>query len=137
MLDPTPPPRSVWIAQLVAAAILAQTLVFKFGAAPESVWIFETLGVEPWGRLGSGAVEALAVVMLLVPRGAVFGALLGAGTMAGAILAHLFVLGIAVQDDGGLLFALANVVLACCLAVLGLRRAQVAALLSRLRPAGR
>jgi len=129
MLEPTPPPRAVWIAQLAAAAILAQTLVFKFGAAPESVWIFQTLGVEPWGRLGSGAVEALAVALLLMPRAAVLGALLGAGTMLGAILSHVFVLGIAVQGDGGLLFALANVVLACCLAVLWVRRAQFLALL--------
>jgi hypothetical protein len=129
MLEPTPPPRAVWIAQLAAAAILAQTLVFKFGAAPESVWIFQTLGVEPWGRLGSGAVEALAVALLLVPRVAVLGALLGAGTMLGAILSHVFVLGIAVQGDGGLLFALANVVLACCLAALWIRRAQFLALL--------
>lgn len=129
MLEPTPPPRAVWIAQLAAAAILAQTQVFKFGAAPESVCIFETLGVEPRGRLASGAVDALAVALFLVPRAAVFGALLGAGTLLGAIHAHLFVLGTAVQGDGGLLFALAYVVLACCLAVLRSRRAQLLALL--------
>jgi hypothetical protein len=128
MHHPTPPPRAVWVAQLAAAAILGQTLVFKFGAAPESVWIFETLGVEPWGRLGSGAVEALAVALLLVPRTAVLGALLGAGTMLGAILSHVLVLGITVRGDGGLLFALANVVLACCLAVLWSRRGQLRSL---------
>jgi uncharacterized membrane protein YphA (DoxX/SURF4 family) len=126
--QPTPP-RAVWIAQLVAAAILGQTLFFKFGGAPESVWIFTTLGAEPWGRLGSGAVEAVAVALLLLPRLAVFGALLGAGTMVGAIASHALFLGIEVQGDGGLLFGLANVVLVACLVVIALRRAQLFALL--------
>ena len=62
-------PRVVaWIAQLAVAAILAQTLFFKFTAAPESVWIFETLGLEPWGRIGSGVAELAAVVLLLWPN---------------------------------------------------------------------
>lgn len=125
----TTPSRAVWIAQLTAAAILGQTLFFKFTGAPESVWIFSTLGAEPWGRLGSGAVEAMAVVLLLLPRTAVFGALLGAGTMVGAIASHLVFLGVEVQGDGGLLFALANVVLIACLTVIALRRAQLLALL--------
>lgn len=125
------PPLAVWIAQLVAAGILGQTLFFKFSGAPESVWIFQTLGAEPWGRLGSGAVEALAVVLLLTPRGAVWGALLGLGTMLGAVASHLAFLGIEVQGDGGLLFALANVVLVACLAVLWMRRAQWLALVPR------
>ena len=40
-----------WILQIVVAAILAQTLYFKFTAAEESVYIFTTLGIEPWGRI--------------------------------------------------------------------------------------
>ena len=57
-----------WACQLIAAAILLQTLFFKFTAAPESVYIFSTLGLEPWGRIGSGVVELLAAVLLVVPR---------------------------------------------------------------------
>lgn len=112
-------------ARLVAAAILAQTLFFKFTGAAESKHIFETLGIEPWGRLGSGAVELLAVVLLLIPGLAVFGALLALGVMGGAILSHLTVLGIEVQGDGGLLFALALVTAACAATVLWLRRRQL------------
>ena len=67
---------------------------FKFSAAREPVWIFEQLGAEPWGRLGTGILEALAVVALLLPsRGALCG-LLTAGLMAGAVGSHLAVLGI-------------------------------------------
>lgn len=111
-----------WIAALVAAAILGQTLFFKFTGAPESVWIFETLGAEPWGRLGSGALEAVAVVLLLLPGTAALGGVLTVGLMAGAIGSHLTVLGIEVQGDGGLLFALACIALTCGAIVALLRR---------------
>ena len=98
------------IPNLIAAAILAQTLFFKFTAAPESVYIFSTLGMEPVGRIGSGIAELVAAVLLLWPAFAWAGAGLALGVMAGAIFSHLTVLGVEVQGDGGLLFALAVVV---------------------------
>lgn len=96
---------------LVPAVILLQTLFFKFTAAPESVFIFTQLGVEPWGRLLSGVIELVAVALILVPVTAEIGAVLIGAIMAGAILSHLLVLGIEVQGDGGLLFILACVAL--------------------------
>ena len=36
-----------WICRIAAAAILLQTLYFKFTAAPESVYLFTPLGTEP------------------------------------------------------------------------------------------
>lgn len=114
-----------WILQLIAAVILAQTLYFKFSGAPESKFIFTTLGVEPWGRIATGGIELVAVVLLLTPRTPVLGALLSAGLMAGAIGSHLTRLGIVVQDDGGLLFALAIAVLVCALGILAIRRRQI------------
>ena len=102
-----------WTARLAAAGILLQTLFFKFTAASESVYIFQTIGLEPVGRIGSGIVELIAALLLLTPRKhlAALGGMLGAGTMAGAILFHLTALGIEVQGDGGTLFAMALVVL--------------------------
>ncbi len=97
------------LCQWVPAIILLQTLYFKFTAAPESVWIFSTLGAEPFGRWGSGLIELIAAVLILMPTTKVWGALLVMGTMAGAILSHVFILGIEVQGDGGTLFALACV----------------------------
>lgn len=114
-----------WIAQLFAAAILLQTLFFKFTAAPESAYIFQQLGAEPWGRVGSGIVELIAALLLLWPARAAWGALLAAGVMVGAIASHLFVLGISVQGDGGTLFVLACVVFLSSLVVLMLRRSQL------------
>lgn len=117
--------RLSWILQLVVAAILAQTLYFKFTAAPESVYIFSTLGLEPAGRIGSGIAEAVAVVLLLVPGTAAVGALLALGVISGALASHLTRLGIEVQGDGGLLFGLACVVFAGSAVVLWLRRSEL------------
>jgi hypothetical protein len=114
-----------WVVQIVVAAILAQTLYFKFTGAEESVHIFTALGVEPWGRLGTGLLELAAVVLLLTPRVVVVGALLTVALMLGAIGAHLTKLGIVVQDDGGLLFALAVFNLLGVLLVTFLRRREL------------
>lgn len=108
-------PIFIWIVKLVAVAILVQTLFFKFTGAEESVYIFETLGVDPVGRIGSGIVELIASILILIPRTTLLGALLALGTMAGAIFSHIFVLGIVVKDDGGTLFSLAIITFICCL----------------------
>lgn len=108
----------LWIARLAVAIILLQTLFFKFTAAPESVYIFTKLGAEPFGRIGSGVIELIAAILVLIPRMTVFGALIGAGTMLGAILSHLFILGIEVENDGGTLFILAMVTFFCCIFLL-------------------
>ncbi len=119
----------LWIARLIAALILLQTLYFKFGAAPESVYIFSRLGIEPWGRIGAGVAELITSVLLLIPRTSWLGALTGIATMLGAIGAHLTVLGIEVQDDGGYLFFLALVVLLSCALIMLLTYAQWSALI--------
>ena len=114
-----------WILQLVAAAILFQTLFFKFTGAEESVYIFTKLGMEPWGRIGSGVAELIACILLLVPRTVPLGALLALGVISGAIVSHLTKLGIVVKDDGGLLFGLAVVVFVASAVVLVIRRTQI------------
>lgn len=100
-----------WLLRLVPAAILLQTLYFKFSAHPESVALFTKLGVEPWGRIGTGIIELITGILLLVPATTRFGSVLSIGLMAGAIASHLFVVGIVSNQDGGFLFILALVVL--------------------------
>jgi uncharacterized membrane protein YphA (DoxX/SURF4 family) len=107
-----------WIAQIIAALIMFQTLFFKFSAAPESVYIFSTLGLEPWGRIGIGVMELIASVLLLIPNLAWLGAILGLGLMGGAIMSHLTQLGIVINNDGGQLFIYALIVLICSAIVL-------------------
>lgn len=103
-----------WILRIVAAAILLQTLYFKFTGQPESIELFTKLGVEPWGRIGTGVIELIASILLLIPSTVFVGALLGVGLMAGAIASHITVIGIESKGDGGQLFMLAVTVLVCC-----------------------
>jgi hypothetical protein len=99
-----------WICRIIVAVILLQTLFFKFTGAEESKYIFSTVlspELEAYGRIGSGMIELVTAILLLIPASASLGALLALGTISGAILSHLTILGIVVNDDGGLLFALA------------------------------
>jgi putative oxidoreductase len=114
-----------WGLQLVVAGILLQTLFFKFTGAAESVYIFSTLGVEPWGRIASGIMELIASILLLIPTTTTVGAALALAVMAGAIGSHVTLLGIEVQGDGGLLFALAVIVFVASAAILVLRRTDI------------
>src|SRR5207244_7614574 len=91
---------SSWILRGVAAVILLQTLFFKFSGAKESVYIFSTLGLEPWGRIGSGVVELIAAVLLLLPGTAVAGSALSLAVISGALFGHVTNLGIALTAVG-------------------------------------
>ena len=102
------------ISSIIAALILLQTLYFKFSEAAESVYIFDQLGLEPYGRIGTGILELIIAALLLVKRSSLVGGILGLGVITGALFSHIFVLGIEVQDDGGLLFGLALLVFVLC-----------------------
>jgi len=114
-----------WALQVTVAVILLQTLFFKFTGAEESVYIFTTVGAEPWGRIGSGILELVAAVMLLTPALVAYGAILTVGLMSGAILSHLTILGIEVKGDGGLLFGLALTCFVGSLVILSIRRTAI------------
>ncbi len=116
-----------WILQLVSAVILFQTLFFKFTGAKESVYIFTTLGMEPWGRIGSGVVELIASLLLVIPSTVPLGAIISLGVIGGAIVSHLTRLGITLPavDDHGELFALAAIVFVCSATVLYLHRREI------------
>ena len=106
-----------WLLRIVAAVIMLQTLYFKFTAHPESVLLFTTLHMEPWGRIGTGVLELIASILLLIPKTTVWGAMLGVALMAGAIFFHLTKLGIVFNGDA-VLFVYASITLVCCLLLL-------------------
>ena len=114
-----------WGMQIAIAFILLQTLYFKFSGAPESKYIFETLGMEPWGRIGSGIVELIAAILILIPASRVIGAIMSLGIISGAIFFHLTTLGIEVKDDGGLLFFLAVIVFILSLFLIVFNKAEI------------
>ena len=114
-----------WALQLTTAGILLQTLFFKFTGSAESVYIFTTVGAEPFGRIGSGVVELIAAILLLIPATVVFGAGIALAVITGAILSHLTILGIEVLGDGGLLFGLAIYIFLASLIMLFLHRREI------------
>jgi uncharacterized membrane protein YphA (DoxX/SURF4 family) len=113
-----------WILRLVAAVIMIQTLYFKFTGHPQSVALFTQLGMEPWGRIGTGVMELIASILILYPRTTGWGAALGMGLMGGALFFHLTKLGI-VFDGDAVLFIYALITFVCCLILFIKYREQV------------
>lgn len=121
----------IWIPKLIAALIMLQTLYFKFTGAEESIYIFTTIGIEPYGRYGSGITELIASLLILVPSTSLYGAILACMTMSGAIFFHLSKLGIVVKNDGGQLFIYAWLVFISGILIIFYERAKLKALIRR------
>jgi uncharacterized membrane protein YphA (DoxX/SURF4 family) len=103
----------IWILRLLAAVIMLQTLYFKFTAQPESVQLFTKLGMEPYGRIGTGILELIASILILIPRYTGYGATIGLILMTGALYFHLTKIGIYFNGDP-LLFIYAVITFICC-----------------------
>jgi uncharacterized membrane protein YphA (DoxX/SURF4 family) len=113
-----------WILRLAAAGIIGMTLYFKFTANEQSVRLFTALGMEPWGRIGTGIVELIACILILYSRTTGWGALVGVVVMSGAIFFHITKLGLKFDGDYGL-FTMACISFVCCLILLIICRNQV------------
>ena len=85
----------LWILRVIPAVILLQTLPFKFGGAQESIDLFTELGAEPFGRIGSGVIELIVAILILIPRTTFYGAVGTVVVMLGALGAHVTTLGFA------------------------------------------
>ncbi|MCE9500753.1 MAG: DoxX family protein [Leptospira sp.] len=113
------------VCRSIAAIVMLQTLYFKFSGAEESVFIFTTLKMEPWGRYGSAFGELISSILILIPRTIAIGAIAAIGIISGAILSHLTILGINVMNDAGMLFSLAMIVLIASAIALYLHRRDI------------
>ncbi len=120
----------IWIIRIIPALIMLQTLYFKFTAHPQSVKLFTILGMEPWGRIGTGVMELIASVLLLVNRTVLPGAVLGMGLMCGAIFFHITNKNVGINFDGDpVLFIYAVVTLLCCLLLVWINKNKIPGLL--------
>lgn len=122
----------IWLLRILAALIMLQTLYFKFTAHPQSVKLFSELGMEPWGRIGTGIFELIASVLILYPRTTLAGAALGIGLMSGAIYFHLTKLGVYFDGDP-VLFIYANIVFISCVLLLIIYRSKLLNFLHTIR----
>lgn len=118
----------LFIIKLLITVIVGQTLFFKFSGAVESIYIFSTLGVEPWGRLGLGSLELLAIILLWIPKTILYALILILGMMSGAIASHLFILGLEIMGDKGELFILGIVTWVSTIILLFTKREEIKAL---------
>lgn len=93
------PARPQWtsVALWVVKGVLALAFVAAGGAklygVPMLVEEFQHIGLGQWFRYFTGSLEILGAILLLVPRRALFGALLLICIMIGATITHLFVIG--------------------------------------------
>jgi len=121
---------TIWILRLAPAILLLQTLYFKFTAHPQSVKLFTQIGLEPYGRIGTGILELIAAILILVPRFTGYGALLGMMMMTGALFFHLTKIGIYFDGDP-VLFIYALITFVCCAALVLIYRNQLEKALKR------
>ena len=118
------------VLKVILAVLLIQTLRFKFTGHEDSVYIFTTIGMEPWGRIGIGILELIASILLFIPKMNIFGILLTIGLMFGAVFMHFTKLGIVVKNDGGTLFGMAILCLFLALILLWLSKNKIRKLLN-------
>jgi uncharacterized membrane protein YphA (DoxX/SURF4 family) len=111
--------------RIVVAIILVQTLRYKFTAHPDSVYIFTSVGLEPYGRIGIGVIELVSAILILIPKTVWLGSLLSLGIISGAILMHLTGLGIEINGDGGILFYMAILVFVLSFILLWVNRKSI------------
>lgn len=84
---------TLWVLQISAAVMFGMAGFSKLAGAEQMVTIFERIGIGQWFRYVTGVLEIIGALLLLFPTLAGLGGLLLACVMAGAVLAHLTVLG--------------------------------------------
>lgn len=109
-----------WLVRILLALTFVSAGGMKLAGVPQFVALFDQIGIGQWFRLVTGTFEVLGGLLVLIPRTSIFGAVLLACVMLGAVFTHLAVIG------GNPLPAL--VLLALSTVVLWLRRAQLALL---------
>lgn len=112
-----------WLLQVVVVLILVPAVYFKFIGADAAAQNFSMLGMEPTGRYVVAGLEVATIILLLVPQGVAWGAILGWGIMSGALIAHATELGFAGAALPSALMAVGSWLL--CAAIAYLRRERV------------
>lgn len=111
------------IAQVILIAILGMTVFAKFTDKPEVVELFAKLDMGPIGYKLIGFLELSACLILIIPRGAIWGAMLGWGLMSGAILGHITKLGF--EGQMGVMAGMATVAWFLSILIIYLRKSQL------------
>src|SRR2546430_10636559 len=80
---------TVWVLSALLAALYLFTGGTKLAGMQMAVEEFARYGYPDWFRLAVGAAEVTGAVLLLVPRAALYGAIMLSVVMIGATVTHL------------------------------------------------
>jgi len=116
---------AIFILKIIVVGILLLVMRLKFSGDPESVYIFTSIKMEPWGRIGVGILEGIACILILYRRTTGWGALLTLILMTGAIFFHLTTFDVTIAADKESLFYLSIIVWICSAILFMKFRAQV------------
>ncbi len=131
-----------WAMAAFIVYIYVWYLQYKFFGHPGSVELFTTLtdwlgfkGHEKLMRIGTGSMELLAAILLVIPAMQVVGAAFSLGIISGAIFFHLASpLGVDPYGDGGVLFKQACAVWVASAGILLIRRRRAIELVEHYLP---
>lgn len=112
-----------WVFRIIVLAIMVMTLPPKLTGAPDVVELFTKLGAEPMGRYVVAAFELTAAILILISATQVYGAILAAGLMSGALMGHVTKLGF--EGMMGQMAMMASIALVSALVVLFIQRAKI------------
>jgi putative oxidoreductase len=83
---------ALWTLQVLVALLFVAAGSGKLVGTADMIALFNAVGIGQWFRYVTGSLELLGALLLIVPGKTVFGAVLLACVMAGAVVAHLTVL---------------------------------------------
>jgi uncharacterized membrane protein YphA (DoxX/SURF4 family) len=83
---------ALWALQVLVALAFVAAGSGKLLGSPETVALFDAVGIGQWFRYVTGALEVLGALLLIVPGLTAFGAVLLGVVMACASVCHLTVL---------------------------------------------
>ena len=114
-----------WIFQLFASVIFLHSSILKLSGASYAAIFYSAIVVEPYGRIASACGELLSLTLLLIPRYAFLGGIIGACVSGADLFFMLTVVGLQVNGDGGHLFLLTSLSFISCVKVALYRQNQI------------
>lgn len=82
-----------WVLKIAVAGMFLMAGGSKLAGVEQMVQLFDTIGLGQWFRYVTGITEVTGALLILIPATTAFGAILTVGTMVGAIITHLFLIG--------------------------------------------
>jgi len=112
-----------WVTRLIVVGIFVMGALPKFTSTAEELPLDDNLPMGMTSVYIIGALEVIAIILLLVPKTTIYGAILASLIMLGAIISHFTIVGM--EGDLGSMFVMALIAFAAAVATVVLRRGQL------------